>query len=54
MKTYRITYKQKFMGKVIQDSYIRTVRNEFELEQTVDALYEDSHVFSVTYEEVSK
>ena len=54
MKTYRITYKQKFMGEVLQDSYIRTVRNEHELMQAIDALYEDSHVFSVTYEALEK
>lgn len=50
MKRYRIIYKQKFNGEILQDSYIRTVRNGHELQQAVSALYEDPHVFSVTYE----
>lgn len=52
MRRYRIIYKQKFMGKILQDSYIRTVENEHELQHAISALYEDPHVFSVTYEEL--
>ena len=50
MKRYRIIYKQKFNGKILQNSYIRSVANESELQQAVSALYDDLHVFSVTYE----
>ena len=50
MKRYRIIYKQEFMGKVLQNSYIRTIENEHELQRAISALYEDPHVFSVIYE----
>lgn len=50
MKRYRIIYKQKFNGEILQGSYIRSVANESELQQAVSALYEDPYVFSVTYE----
>jgi len=52
VKRYRIIYKQKFMGKILQDSYIKTVTNNWELQSAISALYEDPHVFEVTYEEV--
>ncbi|MCR6096903.1 hypothetical protein HXA31_20300 [Salipaludibacillus agaradhaerens] len=52
MKRYRIIYKQKFMGKVIQDSYVRSINNKQELHNAINALYEDPHVFSVDYEEL--
>lgn len=42
------------MGEILQDSYIRTVENDYELQKIVSALYEDPHVFSVTYEEVKE
>lgn len=38
------------MGEVLQDSYIRTVASEHELQQAVSTLYDDPHVFSVDYE----
>jgi len=50
MKRYRITYKQRFMGEVLQDSYVRTVANKHELQQAISNLYNDPHVFSVDYE----
>lgn len=52
MKQYRITYKQKFSGEILEDSYIRTVKNEKELKKIENSLYEDPHVFSVEYEEL--
>ncbi|GGN64482.1 hypothetical protein [Oceanobacillus indicireducens] len=52
MKRYRISYKQEFNGEILQDSYVRTVRSEWELQKAVSALYSDSHVFSVTCEEL--
>lgn len=51
-KSYRFIHKQKFMGKVLQDSFIKTVRSEKEIQETVSALYSDPHVFQVTYEEI--
>ena len=52
MKRYLITYKQRFMGEVLVDSYERVVENMAELDQAVDALYSDPHVFSVTCKEL--
>ena len=51
-KRYRITYKQRFMGKVLTDSYIKTINNFNELIQAEQALRSDPHVFSVKWEEV--
>lgn len=52
MKRYRITYKQRFMGEVLVDSYERVVGSRAELDQAVDALYSDPHVYSVTCKEL--
>ena len=52
MKQYRVHYKQKFMGEILEDSYIRTVNDESELYQIEMALYDDPHVFSVHCEEI--
>lgn len=51
-KRYKITYKQRFMGEVLTDSYIKYVNNYGELIQAEQALYEDPHVFSVEWEEL--
>ena len=51
-KRYRFIHKQRFMGKTLKDSFIKTIRNEQELQQTIDVLYSDPHVFSVDYEEI--
>lgn len=48
----RITYKQKFSGKVLTDSYVRTVKDRGEIAQIENDLYSDPHVFSVYWEEV--
>lgn len=53
-KVYKITYKQRFMGEVIVDSYERTVKDDNELRYAINALYDDPHVFSVSSEEVSE
>lgn len=53
MKRYRITYKQRFMGKVLTDSYIKYVNNYGELIQAEQALYDDPHVISVDLEELT-
>ncbi|WP_170289297.1 hypothetical protein [Metabacillus lacus] len=52
MKRYRITYKQEFMGEILQNSYTRTVSNSVELQDAINALYDDPHVFHVDYEEL--
>lgn len=52
MRQYRITYKQKFMGKILQESYVKSVSTERELQNAIDTLYEDPHVYSVDYEEL--
>lgn len=54
MKRYRIHYKQKFNGKVLEDSYIRFVESERDLIKIEDALYDDPHVFSVHAEEITE
>lgn len=54
MKQYRITYRQEFNGKILQDSYIKYVRSEREIQQAISALYSDPHVFSVDYELVEQ
>lgn len=51
-KRYRITYKQRFMGEVLTESYIKTVNNYGELIQAEQALYSDPHVFSVEWEAI--
>ncbi|EAD8885363.1 hypothetical protein AL427_10235 [Listeria monocytogenes] len=53
-KVYKITYKQRFMGKVIVDSYERTVKDDNELRSAINALYDDPDVFSVSSEEVAE
>ena len=52
MKRYRIFYKQKFNGELIEDSYVKTVANYRELVAAETALYSDPHVFSVWWEEI--
>ncbi|MEB6549735.1 hypothetical protein MXL46_11620 [Heyndrickxia sporothermodurans] len=52
MKRYRIHYKQKFNGEILEDSYIRTVRDERDLIKIEEDLYSDPHVFSVFAEEI--
>lgn len=53
MKRYRITYKQRFNGEVLVDSYIKTVRDYGELLKAEQDLYSDPHVFSVEWEELT-
>lgn len=52
MKQYRIHYKQKFMGKILEGSYLRTVVDEEELFKIEERLYNDPHVLSVFWEEL--
>lgn len=54
MKQYRIHYKQRFNGEVLEDSYIRTVKSEKDLIKIEEALYDDPHVFSVHAEEINE
>lgn len=54
MKRYKITYEQEFMGKILEYSYIRSINNEDEIHNVIEALYEDPHVFSVDYEELKE
>ncbi|MBC1564124.1 hypothetical protein HCB26_06300 [Listeria booriae] len=53
-KVYKITYKQRFMGEIIVDSYERAVKDDNELRAVVSALYDDPCVFSVSSEEVTE
>ena len=53
MKQYRIHYKQKFGGEILENSYIRTVDSERDLIKIEDALFDDPHVFSVHAEKIS-
>lgn len=50
-KHYVITYKQKFWGEVLEDTYDKWC-NPIELEEAITALYSDPHVFSVDYVEI--
>lgn len=50
----RITYKQNFRGKVLEDSYVRTVKNREEIQKIENDLYIDPLVFSVEWEEVAE
>ncbi|HHD7895563.1 TPA: hypothetical protein ACOW35_002517 [Enterococcus faecalis] len=45
-------YKQHFMGKELQDTIMEYNKTIAEMEQSVNDLYSDPHVFSVRYEEV--
>ena len=47
MEMYRITYKQRFAGKVLEDSYIKRVRSYEEIDMAIEALYDDPCVFGV-------
>lgn len=49
----RITYKQKYRGKILTDSYVRTVKNHEEIIKIKKDLYSDPHVVSVDWEEVA-
>ncbi len=51
-KNYRLIYKQKFMGQVLQDAVMKYDKTVAEMEQAVNALYSDPCVFQVWYEEV--
>ena len=51
-KDYRVIYKQEFSGKDLQDSYIKRNATIGEMEQAIDALYSDPHVYSAHYEEL--
>lgn len=52
MKTYKITYKQKFDGEILTDSYLKTVNDISEMIDAENALYSDPCVFSVDWVEV--
>lgn len=51
-KNYRLIYKQCFMGEELQDTIMEYNKTIAEMEQSVNDLYSDPHVFSVRYEEV--
>lgn len=53
-KNYRIIYKQKFNGEILQDSYMKYNATIYEMEQAINNLYSDPHVFSARYEEVTE
>lgn len=50
-KNYRVIYKQKYMGQVLQDSYIKYSATMAEMEQAITNLYSDPCVFSAWHEE---
>lgn len=51
-KNYRLIYRQKFMGKIIQDVTLKFDKTVDEMEEAVKALYSDPCVFKVWYEEM--
>lgn len=53
-KDYRIIYKQKFMGKELQDSYVKYNATVAEMEQAISDLYSDPCVYSARYESLEE
>lgn len=53
-KTYKITYKQRYMDKILTDSYLKTVDNFSEIIIAEEMLYEDECVFEVDWELVKE
>lgn len=53
-KNYRLIYKQRFMGNVLQDVIVKYDKTVAEMEEAVNALYSDPHVFQVWYEEMAE
>ena len=53
-KDYRLIYSQKFMGKVLRDVILKYDKTVAEMEEAVNALYSDPHVFEAWYEEVAE
>ncbi|WP_202621243.1 hypothetical protein [Enterococcus sp. JM9B] len=53
-KNYRLIYKQRYMGKVLQDVIMKYDKTVAEMEQAVNDLYSDPCVFEVWYEEVAE
>lgn len=51
---YKFTYKQKFMGKILTDSIIKTVESWDEVLQTERDIKTDPHVFWVESEEITE
>lgn len=49
----RITFKQNFRGRILTDSYVRTVKSYEEIAKIENDLYIDPLVFSVEWEEVA-
>lgn len=52
VKHFKIIYKQEFMGEILTDSYDKWCTSN-ELEYAISALYDDPHVFSVSYIEIT-
>lgn len=52
-KNYRLIYKQRFMGKVLQEVIVKYDKTVAEMEEAVNALYSDPCVFQVWYEEMA-
>lgn len=40
------------MGKILQDSFVKTIYSYAGIEDTINALYSDPHVFEVRHEKV--
>ncbi|MEO1772516.1 hypothetical protein [Candidatus Enterococcus ferrettii] len=53
-KDYRLIYKQRFMGREMQDTITKYSKTVAEMEEAVNALYSDPLVFSVRYEEIQE
>lgn len=53
-KIYKITYKQRYMDKILTDSYLKTVDNFSEIIRAEEMLYEDECVFEVDWELVKE
>lgn len=53
-KNYKVTFKQRFMGEVIEDSYVKYQQTVEEMDRAIDALCSDPHVFRCWYEELEE
>lgn len=53
-KDYILTYKQLFMENVLEDKILKFNKTVAEMDEAVEALFTDPHVFSADYVEVPK
>lgn len=53
-KAVLVCYEQIFNGKLLRDSYVRYIDDDYEKFEIMQALYDDPHVTRVWFEEVKE